>query len=96
MADVRLVRRAEADLAAIAKFTTVQFGAVQARTYRDGLLAMFDALAEHPLMGTDQGHIRPNLRRHIYKSHTIYYRPSRNGITIQRILGPGQDPLRHL
>jgi toxin ParE1/3/4 len=81
---------------AIAKFTTAQFGPAQARTYRDGILSTFDALAEHPLMGTDQGHIRPNLCRHVYQSHTIYYRPSRNGITIQRILGPGQDPLRQL
>jgi plasmid stabilization system protein ParE len=61
-----------------------------------GLLETLDALAEYPLMGSDQGHIRPALRRHVYKSHTIYYRPERNAVVVQRIPGPGQDPLREL
>lgn len=96
MARVRLLYRAEADLVAIARYTTAQFGAQQAHAYRDGLLATLDALAEHPLMGSDQGHIRKNLRRHVYKSHTIYYRPAADGVLVQRVLGPGQDPLRQL
>ena len=80
----------------IARYTTAQFGIQQAHVYRDGLLATLDALAEQPLMGSDQGHIRAKLRRHICKSHTIYYRPVVDGVVVQRILGPGQDPLRHL
>ena len=96
MTKVRLLHRAEADLILIARYTTEQFGAQQAYVYRDGLLATLDALAERPLMGSDQGHIRANLRRHVYKSHTIYYRPAADGVLVQRILGPGQDPLRQL
>jgi toxin ParE1/3/4 len=80
----------------IAQYTLTQFGAEQSRRYRDGLLATLDALADHPLMGSDQGHVRPNLRRHVYQSHTIYYRQPADGVVIQRILGPGQDPLRQL
>ena len=96
VAEIRLLRRAESDLIAIAEYTVAQFGTMQAHSYRDGLLATLDALAEHPLMGSNQGHIRPGLRRHVYESHTIYYRPTANGVVIQRILGPGQDPLREL
>jgi toxin ParE1/3/4 len=81
---------------AIARYTVLQFGREQAKSYGAGLLETLDALAEYPLMGSDQGHIRPALRRHVYKSHTIYYRPERNGVVVQRILGPGQDPLREL
>lgn len=94
--DVRLLRRAEADLLAIARFTLSRFGVEQSRRYRDGLLASIDALAQHPLMGTDLGHIRRNLRRHIWQEHSIYYRATGHGVVIQRILGPGQDPLRHI
>lgn len=79
---------------AIARYTILQFGREQAHAYRDGLLETFDALAEHPLMGSDQRHVRPGLGRHVYQSHTVYYRPERNGVVILRILGPGQDPLR--
>ncbi len=96
MTKVRLLLRAEADLIVVARYTTMQFDTQQAHAYRDGLLATLDALAEQPLMGSDQGHIRANLRRHIYKSHTIYYRPVADGVVVQRILGPRQDPLRQL
>ena len=96
MAEVRLLRRAEDDLVAIARYTVARFGPKQAHIYRDGLLETLDALTEHPMMGSDQGHIRPRLRRHVYKSHAIDYRPESNGVVIQRILGPGQDPLRNL
>ena len=94
-ADVRLLRRSEADLVAIARFTISRFGVEQSRRDRDGLMASIDALARHPLMGTDLGHIRPNLRRHIWQGHSIYYRATDHGVVIQRILGPGQDPMRH-
>ncbi len=96
MAKARLLHRAEADLIVIARYTTAQFATQQAHAYRDGLLATLDALEEHPLMGSDQDHVRTNLRRHVCKSHTIYYRPAADGVLVQRILGPGQDPLRQL
>ncbi|MCH8071618.1 MAG: type II toxin-antitoxin system RelE/ParE family toxin [Proteobacteria bacterium] len=65
MAKARLLHRAEADLIVIARYTTAQFATQQAHACRDGLLVTLDALAEHPLMGSDQDHIRANLRRHV-------------------------------
>jgi len=32
----------------------------------------------------------------VYESHAIYYRVDDNGIFIIQILGPGEDPIRHL
>jgi len=96
VAKARLLHRAEADLIVIARYTTAQFATQQAHACRDGLLATLDALAEHPLMGSEQDHVRANLRRHVCKSHTIYYRPAADGVVVQRVLGPGQDPLRQL
>ena len=91
----RLLRRAAADLQTIAVYTIDQFGLEQAERYGEGILVTLEAIAEHPLMGSDQSHIRPGLRRHVYESHAIYYRVATDHVVIQRILGPGQDPLRH-
>ena len=96
MASYRLLRRAAADLRTIAVYTIDQFGLEQAQSYGEGILATLDAIAEHPMMGSDQSRIRPGLRRHVYESHAIYYRVAADHVVIQRILGPGQDPLRHV
>jgi len=60
------------------------------------LVSALDTLSRQPLIGSDQGHVRPEVRRYIYGSHAVYYRVIDDGIVILRILGAGQDPLRHL
>ena len=96
MADYRLSKHAEKDLGNIAAYTIQNFGLGQARRYRDGLFKTFEMIADFPLIGSDQSQIKKNVRRHIYESHAIYYRIDGKGIIILRILGPGEDPLRHL
>jgi toxin ParE1/3/4 len=96
VADYALSRRVGRDLADILRFTIERFGADKARAYRDGLVAAFEAIARHPVIGTDQRHIKPGLRRLVHASHSIYYRRSREGTRIVRLLGPGQDPSREL
>ncbi|MGI9305106.1 MAG: type II toxin-antitoxin system RelE/ParE family toxin [Gammaproteobacteria bacterium] len=96
MAEYWLLCDAEADLDEIADYTIEKFGLEQARVYKDGLKRAFQLLAENPLIGSDQGHIRPNVRRFVHKSHAIYYRLDGDDVLILRILGPGQDPLRQL
>jgi plasmid stabilization system protein ParE len=49
-----------------------------------------------PTIGSNQNHIKKNVRRQVYEFHSIYYRIDANAIFILRILGPGEDPLRHL
>lgn len=96
MADYRLSKHAEKDLNAIAAYTIQNFGLRQARRYRDGLFKTLEMITAFPLIGSDQSQIKKNVRRHVYESHAIYYRVDGKGIIILRILGPGEDPLRHL
>lgn len=95
MADeVRFSKDAEVDLAAIASYTADRFGDVQELRYRDGLRRALEMLAMFPAMGAEQSHIVTGLRRHVYSSHAIYYSQHAYGVLIERILGPGHDPVR--
>jgi toxin ParE1/3/4 len=96
MVNYRLSRRAEKDLENIAVYTIQNFGNRQARFYRDELFKTFEMISEFPMIGSDQSHIKKNVRRQVYESHSIYYRVDTNAIFILRILGPGEDSLRHI
>ncbi|WP_349321474.1 type II toxin-antitoxin system RelE/ParE family toxin [Asticcacaulis sp. MM231] len=86
MADYRLSRKAEADLAAIADYSLQVFGIQRARSYRDDLLKAFAHIASNPNLGTYYGHIAPDTRRFVTGSHVIYYRMLPDGLLIRRIL----------
>jgi len=96
MAEYRLSKLADKDIGNIAYYTIQRFGIRQASLYRDGLFKALEAIADFPLIGSDQGQIKKNVRRHVHESHSIYYRVDVNEIFILRILGPGEDPLQHL
>jgi len=96
MLSYRLSKRAEKDLENIAVYSIKNFGIKQARLYRDGLFKTFDMICAFPMIGSNQNHIKKNVRRQVYESHSIYYHIDANAIFILRILGPGEDPLRHL
>lgn len=47
-------------------------------------------------MGRDYSHVKEEYRRHENERHSIYYKRTKTGVLITRILGPGQDPIRNL
>ncbi len=96
MADYSLSKLADKDIGNIASYTIQRFGIKQARLYSDGLFKAFEMIANYPFMGSDQSQIKKNIRRYVYESHSIYYRVDVNEILILRIVGPGEDPLRHV
>ena len=96
MVNYQLSKRAEKDLGNIAVYSIQSFGIRQARIYRDGLFKTLAMICDFPLIGSDQNHIKKNLRRQVYESHSIYYRVEAKTIFILRILGPGEDPLKHI
>jgi len=96
MPSYHLLKKAEKDIENIARYTIQTFGIKQARLYRDGLFKSFDMIAEFPLIGSNQSHIKKNIRRHVHEYHSIYYRVGKKEVTIYRILGPGEDPLTKL
>lgn len=96
MADFLLSRKAEADLGRIADYAIAQFGVRQARSYRDGLLDCFRALAAHPGLGRRADQILPDLSRFEHESHVVFFRHHGAGILIIRVLHRRMDVQRHL
>lgn len=95
-AEFRLLPKAEADYFTIYAYTYENFGEAQAEKYIGGLLDSFTLITEYKRIGRDIDHIRAGYFRYEYERHTIYYRLDQDGISIVRILGDRQDPLRHL
>ncbi|MBE8233100.1 MAG: type II toxin-antitoxin system RelE/ParE family toxin [Endozoicomonadaceae bacterium] len=96
MTEYRLLKKAEKDIANIANYTIQKFGIKQAGVYRDGLFRSFEIISDFPLIGSSQHHTKKNIRRHVHEHHSIYYRVDAHGVTIYRILGPGEDPLQNI
>jgi len=53
-------------------------------------------LADQQSFGTDYSFIQLGLLRYEYRSHSIYYQLTEDGILVVRILGAKQDPARHI
>lgn len=96
MAEYRLSKRADNDLAEIAGYTIEKFGIEQARHYRDALEICFSTLAENPGLGRNADQYAPALRRFEHQSHVVFYVPDSQGVLIARILHVCMDVARHL
>lgn len=97
MAEYRLSKSAENDLAEIADYTIATFGIEQSRRYRDGLNTCFQNLADNPKLGRSASlDLAPELRRYEYQSHVVFYMPELRDILIVRVLHKSMDAPRHL
>lgn len=96
MADFSLRPKARKDLDGIWFYTYETWGEDQADHYIYDLDAGFRALAAEPQKGRPCEDIREGYRKHMVGKHTIYYRPTKKGIEIVRILHQRMDPARHL
>jgi toxin ParE1/3/4 len=86
MAEYRLSPRAQRDLEDVFDYTAQHWGLPQAVRYTDLVEAACAGLAEAPQRAQDCAHIRPGYRRHSAGQHAIYFRPTRYGIAIVRML----------
>jgi hypothetical protein len=48
------------------------------------------------MLGIDAANVRRGYRRFVHQRHTLYYRKSKSGITIVRMLGPGMSVERSI
>ncbi len=96
MADYQLTNSAERAIDTIYEYSILTFGLEQAKAYVQGLHACFSTLADSPGLGRDVSEMKAGYRRHVYERHAVYYNITKTGILITRILGPGQDPAKHL
>ena len=96
MAGYSLSSAAERDLLQIAMFSLERWGEAQAEKYERGLLDLFARLAALPRSGRDASEIRPGLLQSRYESHAVFYRVTKEGIRIVRILHGAMDFTQHL
>ncbi|UCG73948.1 MAG: type II toxin-antitoxin system RelE/ParE family toxin [Chromatiales bacterium] len=89
MASYQLSRAADKDLTDIYAFTVTEFGERQADLYFGSLEDCLTRLAANPRLGRDAGAVRKGYRRFVHRRHSIYYKRTREGILVIRVLGPG-------
>ena len=96
MAVYKLSGKASVDVEDIYKYTIVNFGIEQARTYLHGLDDCFKALAENPLEGRAADELALELGRYEYQSHVVFYREMEQYTLIVRVLHKSMDFARHV
>ena len=96
MAGYQLTNSAENAIDKIYEYSILTFGLEQARAYVKGFHKCFSTLADNPRLGRDVSEMKTGYRRHQYELHSMYYKITKTGILVTRILGPGQDPAKNL
>ena len=96
MPSYTLTNAAAEDLSEIYAYLFLEFGELRADAYFEALEDSLQRLAENPLLGVDVSSLRRNYYRFVHQRHSIYYRKSRSGILVVRILGPGMSAERNL
>jgi len=86
VANLRLSRRAENDLAEIGIHTLNRWGERQTIRYIDNLETCCQKLADNQASGRACDCIRPGLRRMGQGSHVVFFRRTRKDIVVIRIL----------
>lgn len=96
MTELRISRAADGDLVEIARYTTEQFGAEQARQYRDQFKRCFASLLENPMLGRSADELAPGLRRIRQQAHVVFYLADGDRVLIVRVLHYRMDFERYL
>jgi toxin ParE1/3/4 len=81
-----LSERATSDLYKVFLYGYEHFGEAQAEAYAERLHHIFQLLAENPRMGRAASVIGKDVRRHEHGAHIVLYRPSREGVSILRVV----------
>lgn len=95
MGKYQLTNKAEAEIDRVFEYSVLNFGLSTAQGYLMGMHECFAMLADHQSWGNDYGFIENGLQRYEYRSHSVYYRETPDGILVARVLGNRQDPARH-
>ncbi|HVL02187.1 MAG TPA: type II toxin-antitoxin system RelE/ParE family toxin [Dongiaceae bacterium] len=97
MANYRLTRKADNDVANLYEYGILNFGLNQAQSYLLGLYEQFEQLSFSPDIGRNAKELFPDLKRFQYGAHVIFYLPdNQSGILIVRILRKEMDFIQHL
>ena len=92
----RLSPKARDDMEAVWLYSLDEWGLKQTERYIDNLTTAFTLLVEHPKTGTHCANIREGYRKYPVLRHVIYYRETRYGVEIIRVLHDRRLASRHL
>jgi len=95
MAEFSLRPKARKDLEGIWSYSYETWGKDQADSYIHDMDSAFHALAVNLIKGHPCDDIREGYRKHFVGKHIIFYRLSKKGVEIVRILHQRMDPERH-
>ena len=87
MAKYRLSNTAKEDLIRIHHYGVLRFGLAQAGKYFDSFFKYFDIIAQRPYAFEAVDFIRPDYRRCVCGSDSIYYRIMDETVEIMTIIG---------
>ncbi|MFN3818990.1 type II toxin-antitoxin system RelE/ParE family toxin [Blastomonas sp.] len=86
MAEYRLSPAAQRDLDSIFDYTVAEWGLAQATGYTDLIEQACNELAQAPLRAPACDAIREGYRRRSVGRHIVYFRVTKTGISVVRIL----------
>ncbi len=89
-------RQADQDIIEIYLRGVAEFGVDQAERYLEGMVSVFDLLAENPQLARQRPEFDPPVRLHPYHAHMIVYITRDDEIQIVRVLHGRQEWDRYL
>lgn len=92
----KTTRQADQDIVDIYVRGVAVFGVDQAERYHEGMVSVFELLAENPHLARERPEFDPPVRLHPYKAHIIAYVVQNDGILIVRVLHGRQAWERYL
>jgi len=87
----QLTPSAKNDLQEIVRYTTKSWGVNQAKKYLKELRRAFGTIAQTPKIGRSREELAPELRSFQVGNHIIFYKESKVGINVARILHSKRD-----
>jgi toxin ParE1/3/4 len=87
---------AQSDIGDIVSYTTLNWGAAQARAYLNRITAAIEALAERPQVAVSFDHRGRTYLRKRVGSHAVFARVDEHALVVMRILHVRMDTPRHL
>lgn len=91
MLELRLSKKAEADLAGVRRYSDRSHGAAKADAYLRGFTQAFARIREHPRIGSRRTNLPNDIRGFSYQRHVILSRLEAERVFVVRIVHQSQD-----
>ena len=92
---IELTAAAAKDIESILDQSAAEFGLLRTEKYHESLKRCLELLSENPGMGTTAEDVRAGYRRFSHERHVVFYRASKGGILVVRVLHARMDVSRH-